>query len=263
MNAAWLAGIGALELVVAAGVVARMATAVAAGVLPLATGVGLRVQAALALALASAACPAAVAASRATAVDPAAAGWILLGEAAVGLAIGTAAAAVLAAASWGGAILGSVSGLSWADDFTPEGDPQTAGMARLAWWLGLAGFLAAGGHLEIIAGLVDGVRTLPIGVCAGGPAGTGLVAVASALPGVAVSLAVSLALPAIAAVLTCHLAAAACLRAVRFEPGQGMLQAVAALVLLAAVCAGMESWTSGFAGVVRAPLERCLDVEPS
>jgi flagellar biosynthetic protein FliR len=262
MTAAWLTGGGATELTVAAGLVARMAAAVAAGVLPIAAGVGVRVQAAVALAVALAAFPAAVDASRAAAIDPDSLGWILLGEAVVGLVLGAAVAAVLAAAGWAGAILGSVSGLSWADDFTPEGDPQTAGMARLAWWLGLAGFLAAGGHLQIIAGLIDGVRTLPVGACVAGPAGTGLAAVASAMPGVAVSLALSLALPAVAAVLACHLAAAICLRAIRFEPGQGMLQAVASIVLVAAVCLGMESWTSGFAGLVRAPLERCLDVEP-
>lgn len=261
MTAAWLAGTGAAELTVAAGLGVRMATAVAAGVLPIAAGVGVRVPAAAALALSVAAFPAAVDASRAAAIDPAAVGWILLGEAVVGVVLGACVAAVLAAAGWAGAILGSVSGLSWADDFTPDGDPQTAGMARLAWWLGLAGFLASGGHLQVIAGLVDGVRTLPVGACGAGPADTGLALIASAAPGVALSLALSLALPALAAVLACHLAAAICLRAIRFEPGQGMLQAVAAIVLLAAVCVGMESWTFGFASLVRPPLERCLHAE--
>ncbi|MFM9194382.1 MAG: flagellar biosynthetic protein FliR [Planctomycetia bacterium] len=44
---------------------------------------------------------------------------VLAGEVLVGFAMGIAAAAVLAAAGWAGGILGSVSGLSWADDFDP------------------------------------------------------------------------------------------------------------------------------------------------
>jgi hypothetical protein len=52
-------------------------------------------------------------------------------------------------------------------------------------------------------------------------------------------------------------------RTVQFDPGQGILQAAASLVLLAAVCIGTDSWIGGFAAVVEAPLERCLhDVRP-
>ena len=61
------------------------------------------------------------------------AAFIVVGEAIVGLGLGASLAAVFAAAGWAGTLLGSVSGLSWADDFTPEADSQSAGIARLAW----------------------------------------------------------------------------------------------------------------------------------
>lgn len=262
MTPAWHGNAGAVEATVAVGLLVRFAVIAAAGAIPLVAGVGLRVTAAFVGVVAIAAYPAALEAARGSAIDPRAWGWIVVGEAVVGSVIGAGTAAVLAAATWAGGMLGSVAGLSWADEFTPEGDPQTAGMARLAWWLGLAGFLGAGGHLHLVAGLIDAARTLPVGACAAGRGWPALYDVAALLPGVALSLALALALPVLAAVLACHLAAAICLRAIRFEPGQGVVQAVASIVLLAAVCLGADSWTAGFARLVEGPLERCLDVEP-
>lgn len=242
----------------AAGVLVRMATAVAAGAMPVASRAGMRLRVALAIALAVAALPAARGAPVAPAELPP---WpfLLAGEALVGLALGAAAASVLAAAGWAGAMLGSVAGLSWADDFTPdaEGDPQGAGMASFASWLALAGFLAVDGHLQIVAGLVDSVRALPVGTASSLRAAS-LEAVVCRLPGLALALAVSLALPALAAVMVFHLATAFCIRAIRFTPGQGILQAVASLLLFAAVVTGAATWIGGFAAGVRAPLEDCF-----
>ena len=83
------------------------------------------------------------------------------------------------------------------------------------------------------------------------------------MPSIGLSLAMSLALPALAAVLACHLVAAIAVRSVGFDPGQGLLQAVASLVLLAAVCGGADSWMGGFAAAVQSPLERCFhDIRP-
>lgn len=246
------------DVVLTAGVCLRMAAAVAAGALPLANRVGIRVRVAVAVALALAALPAARAAG-AMPDSPPPVPFLLVGEAIVGLGLGVAAASVLAAAGWAGLIVGSVAGLSWADDFTPdaEADAQGAGMASFAAWLALAGFLAVGGHLQIVSGLVDSVRRLPVGTALAGD-GASLTALVTTLPGMALSLALSLALPALAAVVTFHLAMAICLRAIRFVPGQGMLQAVASLVLFAAVVAGAATWIGGFAAGVHAPLERCF-----
>jgi flagellar biosynthetic protein FliR len=257
MSATWFAAPPFPDVVVVAGVFARMAAAVAVGALPITSGVGFRVQAAVVLALTMAAVPSApaVAASGSSPLV-----FVVVAEAVVGLVMGLAVAAVFAAASWAGGILGSVTGLSWADDFTPEGDPQTAGMARLAWWMGLGGFLAADGHVDLVAGLVDSVRSLPVtaAVAADGGFSESLEMLATTMPAVALSLALTLALPALAAVLAFHLVAAVCVRTVPFEPGQGLLQASASLVLLAAVCIGTDSWIGGFAALVQAPLERAV-----
>jgi flagellar biosynthetic protein FliR len=133
--------------VLAGAVLSRMAAAVFAGVLPLTGQVPLTVRVVLAVCLSVLALPVAAQARGGTpAVPPPAA--VIIGEAVVGLGLGLVVAAIMAAAAWAGGLLGSVSGLSWADDFaTPAGDPEPTGVARLAWWLGLAGFFAADGHL--------------------------------------------------------------------------------------------------------------------
>lgn len=242
-----------------AAVVARMAAAVAVGCLPLLPLVPLRIRAALAVGLAIAALPAAAAAR-----TPTTAGQplplLLAGEALVGLGLGLVAAAVLAAAVWAGCILGSASGLSWAGDFGPDGGGDAEGVGRLAWWLALAGFFAAGGHLAVVGGLVDSVRTIPVGGAwsTAGLATGGLGAMVIALPALAMSLAAALAGPALAAVVTFHVVAAVCLRTIRFDPGQGMLQAASAIVLIGGLVVGMEAWISGFGGVARGQIERRL-----
>jgi flagellar biosynthesis protein FliR len=235
----------------AIGLVARMAAAVAVGGFPLPPGVSVRIRVALAVALAAAALPAAATAG----VAPVSLPLLVAGEAVVGLGLGLAAAAVLAAAGWAGAILGSVSGLSWADDFAADGDPQAAGAARLAWWLGLAGFLAAGGHLAVVAGLLDSVHAIPVG---GGPAAVGWVDRVTVATGVAIDLAVALAGPALAAVLAFHVASAVCVQALRVVPGQGLLQAAAAVVVIAALSAGATGWTGGFGTAARDQVERAF-----
>jgi flagellar biosynthetic protein FliR len=240
-----------------AGVVARMAAAVAAGGLPVFPWLELRVRAAATVALAAVALPAAVPAGDALPLGP-----LLVGEAVVGLGLGLAAALAFAAAAWAGGILGTVSGLNWAADFTPDAPAGEGGAGRLAAWLAVAGFLAAGGHLAIVAGLVDSVVRIPLGTLAVA-GGAGLTELVATLPHAALELALALAAPALAAMLAFHVATAICLRAIRFAPGPGLLQAAASLVLLAAICAGAGSWTGGFAAAARHQIERSLgDLRP-
>lgn len=246
--------------VIAAAVIARMGIAVAVVSVAAIPGASARVRTALVLALAMAAWPAAVAAAPAAPVpDP----WPLAvaGEALVGLVIGTALAAVLAAAGQAGSLLGSVSGLSWADDFTGDGDGQAAGVGRLAWWVGLAAFCGAGGHLVVVSGLVDSVRTLPVGSLFSTATASAwpppwLMSLAVTAPTIAIALAVALAAPALAAVVAFHLASAICLRAVPFAPAAGLLQGMAALVLLAALTVGLDAWATGSATLMHAAIER-------
>jgi len=240
-----------------AGVGVRMAAAVAAGGLPVFPALDMRVKVAATLALVAAALPAAVPAGDSLPLVP-----LLVGEAVVGLGLGLAAALAFAAASWAGGILGTVSGLNWAADFTPDAPTGEGGAARLAAWLGIAGFLAAGGHLAIVAGLVDSVGRMPVGTLAA--SGTaGLAELVATLPTAALELAIALAAPALAAVLAFHVTSALCLRVVRFAPGPGLLQAAASLVLLAAICAGAGGWTSGFAAAAHRQVEQSLgDLRP-
>ncbi|MFM7138621.1 MAG: flagellar biosynthetic protein FliR [Planctomycetota bacterium] len=252
MPADSLAVILSAEPTLVAGVAVRMAVAVAAGGLPMFAWLDMRVKAAATLVLAAVALPAAAPAGEALPLAP-----LLVGEAVVGLGLGLAAALAFAAAAWAGGILGTVSGLSWAADFTPDAPGGEGDAARLAAWLGIAGFLAAGGHLAIVAGLVDSVGRMPIGTLAA-TGGAGLAELVATLPTAALELALALAAPALAAVLAFHVAAAICLRAVRFAPGHGLLQAAASLVLLGAICAGAAGWTSGFAAAARHQVEQSL-----
>ena len=158
------------EIVVAVGVCARIAAAVVTGTLPILPGGSFRIRLTLAFALAVVAVPMALAGQAAYGSRPIGPLLpVLAGELLVGLLMGTAAAAVLAATAWAGGILGSVSGLSWADDFDPAAAGESAGIARLAWWVGLAAFFAAGGQLAVVGGLIDSVRHVPIGAAFGGP----------------------------------------------------------------------------------------------
>jgi flagellar biosynthesis protein FliR len=249
------------QAVVAAGLCVRLAAVLLAAATAL-PGLTVRALVALAAALAMLAFPSAVATSPlvTAGLGPFGCCLAVAGEAAAGLAIGTAVAAIASAGAWAGGILGSVSGLSWADDFAPDGDAQSAGMARLAWWIGCGGFLAAGGIESIAAGLVDSVRTLPVGglLPIEGAAAPSIVDVAVSLPAAALALAVTLAIPALVAVVCFHLACAICLRAVPFTPASGLLQALAALVLLAAVYLGADAWSTGFGVLAQGPIEQCF-----
>ena len=243
-----------------AGVLARMAGAVGLSTLPIFPGLSIRIRLALVAALAVVAIPTAITAAGSAAVPSCPVPFFILGELMVGLAMGTAVALVISASAWAGGILGSVSGLSWADDFDPTSEAQTAGMARLAGWIGLSAFLVAGGQLGVVAGLIDSLHCMPIGtvLSANDPANDLLTKLAVTIPALALSLAVGIAMPALVAVLAFHLASAICLRTVAFTPGPGLLQALAALVLLGAVYGGAETWASGFSARIHRPIESCL-----
>ena len=242
---------------VAAGLLARMAGAVAIGGLPIFPGLSLQIRVAVAAALSLVALPAALAAASPDGAAAVPFPLAVVGESVVGMALGTAVALVIGASAWAGGILGCVSGLSWADDFDPTSEGETAGIGRLARWIGLGAFLAGGGQTCVVAGLVDSVRSIPVGTALSTDAA--FATLVTTMPSVALSLAVTLAVPALAAVLAFHLATAVCLRTIPFTPGPGLLQALASLVLLAAVYLGAEAWSDGFGRMVTGPVESCFD----
>ncbi len=249
------------EIVVAVGVCGRIAAAVGTGTLPILPEGSFRIRLALAVALAVVAVPMAMTVQASGAVRPIGPLLpVLVGELLVGFAMGIAVAAVLAAAGWAGGILGSVSGLSWADDFDPAAAGDSAGIARLARWVGLAAFFTAGGHLAVVGGVIDSVRDLPVGTVLGGPAEEWLTRLAVATPANAFSLAVTLALPALVSVAAFHVAGSICLRTVPSSPGPGLLQGLASVVLLACLWLGADAWAGGGATMMMRSIERCFSV---
>lgn len=253
MSPSPLASLLAADPMLVLGVLVRMLAVVMAGGLGMFPQIDMRVKGAMALVLAAASLPMAVttAMPQMPSLLP-----VVAGESIVGFGLGLVVALVFAAASWAGGIVATVAGLSWADDFTPEGNTSgDGGAARLAGWLAIAGFLAAGGHLAVITGLVDSVGRFPVGGMSTGDFG-GLADIVVTMPAAAMELAWTLALPFLAAVLTFHIAIALCLRSVRFTAGQGIVQAAASIVLLAAIMQGATTWTEGFATAARATFDR-------
>lgn len=252
---AWLA-----DPVLAAGTLTRMAVAVSLGAVPLAATLPWRMRFALALLLAAAALPLAAAACP-DGLAGVPAPLVIGGEAVAGGGIGLAVAAVCAAAGWAGRLVGGAAGLSWAEDFTPDAVDEEPGTARLAWWLGMGGFLAAGGHLAVVGGLIDSVRILPVGAgcTAGGAAVLG--PLVARLPALAIELAVAVGAAALAAAVAFHIGVAVCLRTVRCAPGPGLLQGLAALVVLAALAIGADAWCGGYGILARGRVEQALRLE--
>jgi len=247
------------EIVVAAGVCCRIVAAVATGTLPILPSGSFQIRLTLAFALAVVAVPMAWAVENTSTAGPVGPLLpVLVGELLVGLLMGTAAAAVLAATAWAGGILGSVSGLSWSDDFDPAAAGESAGISRLAWWVGLAAFFTAGGQLAVVGGLIDSVRHIPVGTAFGASPQEWLVTLAVTTPGVAISLAAMLAMPALVAVMAFHLASAICLRSIPFSPGHGLLQGLGSLVLLASLWLGAEAWAGGSAIMMLRSIDACF-----
>jgi flagellar biosynthesis protein FliR len=155
-----------------------------------------------------------------------------------------------------GAMLAATAGLDWAAAFTP-GSEDRPGVARLCGWLGFTAFVIAGGQRMVVNGLLESCWRLPIGRLAGrfGDVEFPLAEMLIELPAVGLSLAVSLALPVLVAVLTTHVTAAICLRTVSFTAGIGLLQGVAAVVLLGGLLLGSRQWSEQAGQLLVPPLE--------
>lgn len=121
----------------------------------------------------------------------------------VGLALGFALQLIFYAVALGGQVLANSMGLSFAFNVDPMRGASTAAVGQLYAVLVMLTFIALDGHLALIATLVDGFRTLPIGVTGLGTAGLWTLvgwgsqlfagALAVALPGVTALLIVNIA----------------------------------------------------------------------
>ncbi len=231
----------AAAVAVCMAVVARCGGFVAASTLPVYPGVDARVRLAMAIAVSGVAMPGVLAPGVSFgAITPMA----VVAEAVLGLAMGTAVACVSASAAWAFGMAATACGLSGGDDADPL-SVEGAGIARLAWWISAGGFVASGGVRGVLGGLLDSFVTMPIGGRGDGIAAQFL-AVATSLPAAAFTIAVSLALPVLATIIAYHAVVAMATRAAGFEPGLGLVQASASILLLVILFLTAEVWIVGF-----------------
>jgi flagellar biosynthesis protein FliR len=226
----------------------------------------LRVTVCAAIALVVAALPAVAGLPAAGVVDH----WsrvplVLVGEMACGWALGTVAAMAIGLGGWSGSMLAGPTGLAWDDDL-PAGDPQSAGIARLGWWMGAAAFLATGGCRTLVTALLWSLEAIPVGMVTGGAAVAPLAdpgAILVSLPGAALELALGLAMPALVAVIACHLSIAMCLRTIRFVPGPGVVQGLVAALVLASLLVTAPAWSGRAATAASSVIELATGGTPA
>jgi flagellar biosynthesis protein FliR len=128
---------------------------------------------------------------------------ITLQQMLIGVALGFCMQLVFDAVTLGGQLLSNSMGLSFAYNLDPLHGAQTPVLGQFYTLLVTLTFLALDGHLRMIAVLVDGFRTMPIGTSGLGPEGLWTVvqwsstlfsgALSVALPGVTALLIVNLA----------------------------------------------------------------------
>lgn len=184
--------------------------------------------------------------------------FLLAGEAACGAVLGLVAGTALGIGGHAGGLLAGSTGLSWDGD-DGAGDSQAPGLARLAWWVGAAAFLATGGARGAVAALLDSLQAIPVGFAVDGVgvlADSAPVALVGRLPGLVVELALGLAAPALVAVVAFHFCAAICLRAVRVAPGPGVVAGGVGAALLAMLLAAAPAWSDQAAAAAAALVER-------
>lgn len=231
----------ASAVAVCVAVMARCGGFVAASTFPVYPGVGVRVRLAMAIAVSAVAMPRVLGAGLSSeAVTPLG----IVAEAVLGLSMGTAVACLTASAAWALGMAATACGLAGGDDADPL-SVDGAGIARLAWWISAGGFVAAGGARAALAGLLDSFVSVPIGG-RGDAVMSQLLAVASSLPAAAFTIAVSLAVPVLAAIVAYHAVVAIATRAAGFEPGLGLVQASAAILLVVILFLTADVWIAGF-----------------
>ena len=254
-----LDGMLAVDWPLAAGVVVGVLTRIAGllltGGLRLFPGVPVQVQVGLLAVLGVAASPAALlATTQAETAVVVPIMPVLATELLIGCGLGLAVALLVSVAEMAGSLLAAVAGLNWADAFAPGGSGGP-GVARLCGWLGLAAFVMAGGQQVAVRGLLNSFWRLPVGTAVTPAAVTPLFDRLVHLPSLCLGLAFAIAVPVLVAVITVHVTAAIYLRAVSLTPGPGLLQGVAAAVLLGGLIAGSHQWTGPVGRLIRTPLE--------
>lgn len=85
------------------------------------------------------------------------------GEALIGAVLGMGVMILLSGAQIAGQIVSQMGGLSLAETFQPDADAQMPALSNLLYMVGLAVFVAIGGHRMLVGALLDTYRYMPIG----------------------------------------------------------------------------------------------------
>ena len=75
------------------------------------------------------------------------------------------------------------------------------------------------------------------------------------LPSLCLQLTLMISAPILVAVITAHLTATICMRSIAVTPGPGVLQGVAAAVMLGGLIVGSQQWAGHAGGILRTPFE--------
>ena len=244
------------SIFVSIGVLARIAGVLLSGGLRMFPGGTVHLRLALLFVLGFAAAPVAISVSQIHGVVEQLFVPMVFSELLVGCCLGITVSFFVSVFEASGSVLASVAGLNWADAFTPGGSGGP-GVARLCGWVGLASFVVAGGQQLVVAGLVDSFLQLPVGALAQSSDLLGLPIVLRLieLPSLCLHMVLMIAAPLLVAVMTAHLTATICMRSVDTSPGPGVLQGIAAAVMLGGLIVGSQQWAGNSGEYLRAPFE--------
>jgi flagellar biosynthetic protein FliR len=87
----------------------------------------------------------------------------MAGEALVGAVLGMGVMILLSGAQIAGQIVSQMGGLSLAETFQPDLDAEMPALSNLLYMVGLAVFVAIGGHRMLVGALLDTYSDMPIG----------------------------------------------------------------------------------------------------
>ncbi|MDA7885947.1 flagellar biosynthetic protein FliR [Pirellulales bacterium] len=249
------------SMIIAVGVLARITGVLFSGGLRMFPGGTVHLRIALLLVLGLAAAPVAISVSQLQGVTEQAFVPMVFSELLVGCCLGITVSFFVSVFESSGSLLASVAGLNWADVFTPGGSGGP-GVARLCGWVGLASFVAAGGQQLVVAGLIDSFLQLPVGALAQSSDLFGLPIVMRLieLPSLCLQMALMIAAPLLVAVMTAHLTATICMRSVDTTPGPGVLQGIAAAVMLGGLIVGSQQWAGNSGEYLRVPFEATFEL---
>ncbi|MBT4887652.1 MAG: flagellar biosynthetic protein FliR [Planctomycetaceae bacterium] len=249
------------SIVIPVGVLARIAGVLLSGGLRMFPGGTVHLRLAILFTLGFAAAPVAISVSQMHGATEQSFVPLVFSELLVGCCLGITVSFFVSVFESSGSLLASVAGLNWADVFTPGGSGGP-GVARLCGWVGLASFVVAGGQKLVVAGLIDSFIQLPVGALAQSSDLFGLPIVMRLieLPSLCLQMALMIAAPLLVAVITAHLTATICMRSVDTTPGPGVLQGIAAAVMLGGLIVGSQQWAGNSGEYIRAPFEATFEL---